>query len=182
MKTYSLKINGKEYEVSIDRGEGNKVAVKVNGVDYEVELAGGASAGVSGGNPAAGNVPQAGVPDGVPVANNVPQAGVPDGVPAANNVPQAGVPGGTSTPYKVPTGTPAGGATEGVKVVSPLPGVIIEVSVREGQQVSAGQKIAVLEAMKMENEISAPKAGTVTAILVQKGDSLLEGATIATIA
>ena len=167
MKTYSLKINGKEYEVSIDRGEGNKVAVKVNGVDYEVELAGGASAGVSGGNPAAGNVPQAGVPDGVPVANNVPQAGVP---------------GGTSTPYKVPTGTPAGGATEGVKVVSPLPGVIIEVSVREGQQVSAGQKIAVLEAMKMENEISAPKAGTVTAILVQKGDSLLEGATIATIA
>jgi biotin carboxyl carrier protein len=70
----------------------------------------------------------------------------------------------------------AGGAEE--KVVSPLPGVIIEVSVKEGQAVKAGQKVAVLEAMKMENEISAPKDGTITAIHVHKGDSILEGAPI----
>ena len=52
---------------------------------------------------------------------------------------------------------------------------------KEGQAVKAGQKVAVLEAMKMENEISAPKDGTVTAIHVNKGDSVLEGAPIVSI-
>ncbi len=67
-------------------------------------------------------------------------------------------------------------------VTSPLPGVIIEIAVKEGQQVRAGQKVAVLEAMKMENEIGADKDGTVTAIHVSKGDSVLEGAPVVTIA
>lgn len=70
----------------------------------------------------------------------------------------------------------------GEKVASPLPGVIIEVSVKEGQAVKAGQKVAVLEAMKMENEIPAPKDGTVTEIHVHKGDSLQEGDPVVTIA
>ena len=70
---------------------------------------------------------------------------------------------------------PAGG---GKAVTSPLPGVIIEVSVKEGQELKAGQKVAVIEAMKMENEIASTVDGTVTAILVHKGDSVLEGAEI----
>lgn len=78
-----------------------------------------------------------------------------------------------------PAAVPAGA---GEKVPSPLPGVILEVSVKEGQAVKAGQKVAVIEAMKMENEIAAPKDGTVTAIHVNKGDSVLEGADIVTIA
>ena len=57
----------------------------------------------------------------------------------------------------------------------PLPGVIIEVSVKVGDVVKTGQKVAVIEAMKMENEIQAPEAGTVTAVIVNKGDSVLEG-------
>ena len=61
---------------------------------------------------------------------------------------------------------------------SPLPGVIISVDVKEGQAVKQGQKVAVLEAMKMENEIQAEADGTVVEILVQKGDSVLEGAEI----
>ena len=65
-------------------------------------------------------------------------------------------------------------------MTSPLPGVIIEVSVKEGQAVKAGQKVAVLEAMKMENEIPAPKDGTVTEIHVHKGDSLQEGDPVVT--
>lgn len=73
-------------------------------------------------------------------------------------------------------------AGAGEKVNSPLPGVIVEVSVKEGQAVKAGQKVAVLEAMKMENEIPAPKDGTITAIHVNKGDSILEGAPVVTIA
>ena len=78
-----------------------------------------------------------------------------------------------------PAAKPAGA---GVKVTSPLPGVIIEVSVKEGQAVKAGQKVAVIEAMKMENEIAASQDGTVTAIHVNKGDSVLEGADIVSIA
>ena len=83
-----------------------------------------------------------------------------------------------------PAAAPAAKAPAGAgeKVNSPLPGVIIEVSVKEGQRVKAGQKIAVLEAMKMENEIPAPKDGTITAIHVAKGDSVLEGAPLVTIA
>ena len=73
-------------------------------------------------------------------------------------------------------------AGAGEKVPSPLPGVIIEVSVKEGQAVKAGQKIAILEAMKMENEIPAPKDGTITEIHVHKGDSLQEGDPVVTIA
>ena len=78
-----------------------------------------------------------------------------------------------------PAAKPAGA---GEKVASPLPGVIIEISVKEGQQVKAGQKIAILEAMKMENEIPAPKDGTVTDIHVHKGDTLQEGDPVVTIA
>ena len=73
-------------------------------------------------------------------------------------------------------------AGEGKSVTSPLPGVIIEISVKEGQAVKAGQKVAVLEAMKMENEIAAPADGVVTSIRVAKGDSLQEGDEIMKIA
>lgn len=85
-------------------------------------------------------------------------------------------------PAKVPAAKQSAPAGAGKPVTSPLPGVIIEVSVKEGQTVKAGQKVAVLEAMKMENEIQAPSDGTVTAILVNKGDSVLEGAEIVKIA
>ena len=68
----------------------------------------------------------------------------------------------------------AGGAGETVS--SPLPGVILEVCVAVGDAVKKGQKVMVLEAMKMENVIEATADGTVTAIKVGKGDSVLEGA------
>ena len=79
-----------------------------------------------------------------------------------------------------PAAQPASGA--GTKVTSPLPGVIIEVSVKVGDAVTAGQKVAVIEAMKMENEISATKDGTISAIHVSKGGSVLEGADVVSIA
>ena len=69
----------------------------------------------------------------------------------------------------------------GKAVTSPLPGVIIAVKVNVGDSVKTGQEVAVLEAMKMENSIEATQDGTVTAIHVAKGDSVLEGAAIVTI-
>lgn len=69
----------------------------------------------------------------------------------------------------------------GMTISTPLPGIIIELPVREGQNVKRGDKIAVLEAMKMENDILAEQDGTITAIYVTKGDSLHEGDKIARI-
>ena len=67
----------------------------------------------------------------------------------------------------------AGGGKSGVK--SPLPGVILDIKVKEGDEVKKGQTIIILEAMKMENSINADKDGKVTAINVSKGESVLEG-------
>ncbi len=102
-------------------------------------------------------------------------------VPAqAAPAPVKAAPAPTPTPVAAPA--PAAPAGAGKPVTSPLPGVIIEVSVKVGDTVKAGQQVAVLEAMKMENAIETVSAGTVTAIHVNKGDSVLEGAPIVTIA
>ena len=65
------------------------------------------------------------------------------------------------------------GSKSGIK--SPLPGVILEIKVKEGDAVKRGQTLLVLEAMKMENDIKADRDGKVTAIKVSKGESILEG-------
>lgn len=106
-------------------------------------------------------------------------------MPAAAPVQAAPIAAPVATPAAAPVQAAAPAAKpagEGKPVTSPLPGVIIEVSVKEGDTVAAGQKVAVLEAMKMENEIQADRAGVVTKINVSKGDSVLEGAAIVTIA
>ena len=100
-------------------------------------------------------------------------------VPAAAPAPSAAAPAPAAEAAPAPkAAAPAGGK----KVGSPLPGVIISVDVKEGQAVKRGQKVAVIEAMKMENEILAECDGTVSAVHVSKGDSVLEGDDIVTIA
>ena len=79
-----------------------------------------------------------------------------------------------------PAAAPKASGT-GTTIKSPLPGIIISIDVKEGQAVKRGQKVAVIEAMKMENDILAEGDGTVTAIHARKGDSVLEGADIVTI-
>ena len=71
---------------------------------------------------------------------------------------------------------------KGKSVKAPLPGVIVSVKVNVGDKVKAGQVIATLEAMKMENDLESEYNGTVTSIHVEQGESVLEGATIVTIA
>lgn len=63
-------------------------------------------------------------------------------------------------------------------ITSPLPGVILEVVVKEGDTVKKEQKLMVLEAMKMENVIEASADGKIVSIKANKGDSVLEGATL----
>lgn len=66
-------------------------------------------------------------------------------------------------------------------VVSPLPGVVVDVKVAAGDVVKVGQTVAVLEAMKMENDILAECDGVVASVSVKDGDSVLEGAVLLSI-
>ena len=72
-------------------------------------------------------------------------------------------------------------ASAGMTVESPLDGNIISVNVKVGDTVRIGQTVAILEAMKMENEIQAEHDGTVTAVNVGKGDHVTVGEPIITI-
>lgn len=72
-------------------------------------------------------------------------------------------------PVSAPAASNAGG---GSAVVSPMPGVILDIKVKEGDSVSEGQAVVILEAMKMENEIVSEFTGTVSAIRVKKGDTV----------
>ena len=69
----------------------------------------------------------------------------------------------------------------GEAVTAPMPGTILKVNVKVGDAVKAGTVLCVLEAMKMENEIMAPKAGTVTQVLATKGGSVDTGAPLVVI-
>lgn len=141
---------------------------RINGNEYNVDI-----------NSVEGNIADVMV-NGASYQVEMENAPAPVQKPA--QAPAAAVASTGSATTTTPAPKAAASAGAGKPVTSPLPGVIIEVSVKEGQTVKAGQKVAVLEAMKMENEIQAPADGTVTAILVNKGDSVLEGAEIVKIA
>jgi glutaconyl-CoA/methylmalonyl-CoA decarboxylase subunit gamma len=84
------------------------------------------------------------------------------------------VPSTDSHPSVSKTASPSAPKGTG-NIKSPLPGVILDIFVREGDIVKIGQKLLMLEAMKMENNINADKEGRVTSIKVAKGDSVMEG-------
>lgn len=94
--------------------------------------------------------------------------------PAAAPAPVAAAPAAASV-----SAAPALAAGEVVK--SPMPGNILKINVTVGQKVNEGETLLVLEAMKMENEIAAPKVGTVAQIVVSKGAVVETGAPLVVI-
>lgn len=156
MKEYKYKINGNEYSVAIIDLEGNTAAVEVNGVSYKVDI-------LTEGFTAAPARPAA-----------KPAAAAPAPAPAPAAAPAAPQP---IAPAAAPASEPAP-AGKGTAVQSPLPGVILDIKVAVGDTVKAGQTVAILEAMKMENSINAECDGVITAIKVAKGDNILEGSDI----
>ncbi|MDD4514852.1 biotin/lipoyl-containing protein [Massilibacteroides sp.] len=81
----------------------------------------------------------------------------------------------------VPVTKPAASTSSAYPIKSPLPGVILEMAVREGDAVKQGQLLLVLEAMKMENNIESDRDGVIERINLHKGDSVLEGDVLLTI-
>ncbi|MCH5301794.1 MAG: biotin/lipoyl-binding protein [Prevotella sp.] len=151
MNKYQYKVQGVDYEVEIEEVEGNIAKVNVNGIPFEVELQKPINAAKH---------PQLTRPKVEAPKPAAPQPAAP--VAAAPAAPAA--PAGAGTPVK-----------------APLPGTITELKVKVGQQVSVGDVVLVLEAMKMQNNIEAEFAGTVTSITVNQGDTVMEGSVLMTI-
>ncbi len=105
--------------------------------------------------------------------------------PVAPVAPQASAPAATpapATPAPAPQASASAATGEGEKVTAPMPGNILDIKVNVGDSVAANQVVVVLEAMKMENDIVTPVAGTVTAINVTKGQAVNSGDVLITVA
>ena len=124
MTQYKYRINGKDYQVSIDSVSDSHAQVTVNGNAYEVEM----------------------IKEESPVESIAPMPV--RSVSQRNEAPAA--------------------ASVDKSLKAPLPGIIIGIKVKVGDAVKEGQTVAILEAMKMENEILSEHDGTVTAINVEK--------------
>lgn len=135
MKTYKLKINGREYDVTVQNADGRRAEVTVNGTDYHVDI---------------------------------------EECVNTERMPQE-----TAASAPLERKETAGSGCH--DITSPLPGIVVEICVSKGDDVKAGQKVAVIEAMKMENDIVSESTGKVGEIKVSKGDSVPEGAVIMTI-
>ena len=159
MKTYQYKVQGVDYEVEIVEVEGKIARVNVNGIPFEIEMQKPINA--------AKHPVLAATKRTAPVA----------AAPVTPVTPAAAQPVAVQTQ---PT-QPAAAAGAGTPVKAPLPGTINAINVKVGDTVAVGDVVVVLEAMKMQNNIEAENAGTVTSILVNPGDSVMEGAVMLTI-
>ena len=151
MKQYKYKVNEAEYDVTIKSIVGNKAQVEVNGIPFEVDMQGSSL-----------------------VEENLPTVAATDGAaPAAAPAAPAA--------EAAPAAPAAAGPGAGAPVKAPLPGVVTAIPVKVGQAVKKGDTVLVLEAMKMENNVTAEADGTVTGVCVAPGDSVMEGTVLLTI-
>lgn len=153
MAEYRYRINGHTYNIEIGAENGGTIEVSVNGKVYTVER-----------QEISTTADMA--PKSIPVQK------------AAALLKDTARP--ASTPNVQPTAHSALDANTAA-VTAPLPGTIISIKVKPGDKVTANQTVAVLEAMKMENEIEAGYAGTVSEVKVAERDTVLEGAVLITI-
>ncbi|WHA09572.1 acetyl-CoA carboxylase biotin carboxyl carrier protein subunit [Enterococcus montenegrensis] len=109
--------------------------------------------------------------------------GVPQ--PAAAPAPQAAAPVQTAPAAapkeEAPQATAATTPASADAMTAPMPGTILKILVNVGDEVKENQPVMILEAMKMENEVVAPKAGTVTGIHVTQGQMVNPGEALITI-
>ena len=157
MSEYKFNVNGDPYEVKIDGIENGIANVSVNGKALKIDIE---SCGFS----------QINAAFPIQVCG---QAQKPVAAPKSSTAPVA-KPASAPAAAPAPVAAPATDV-QGTKVESPLPGVIKSISVKPGDKVQENQVIITLEAMKMENEICAECSGTILAVNVAVGQSVMEG-------
>lgn len=153
MAEYRYRINGHTYNIEIGAENGGTIEVFVNGKAYTVERQ--------------------------EISTTADMAPKSISVQTTEALPK-----GTARPAATPNAQPTAPSAldaNTAAVTAPLPGTIISIKVKPGDKVTANQTVAVLEAMKMENEIEAGYAGTVSEVKVAERDTVLEGAVLITI-
>ncbi len=85
-------------------------------------------------------------------------------------------------PVAAPAPAAAPAVAGGTEVKSPLAGSVFKLKVKVGDHVEANQEVAIIEALKMENPVVAPCAGTVNSVSVKETDTVVDGQTLLTIA
>jgi len=154
MRRYTLEIGGREYVVDVNELAIDSFEVMVGSDAYVVTLAGEEDLSE------AAIAPQV---DGAGTAAST-------GTPAVRVVRRSA----TSAPSAPAQRKPAGGSG-GASLNAPMPGVIIEIAVKPGDAVARGQLVAVLDAMKMHNNIKSPRAGTIAEVCVDPGQAVGHG-------
>jgi biotin carboxyl carrier protein len=173
-----LAVDSHRYDVKVSRPSEDRRVVQIGEKSYEVRIA---HSDVSAGSHV---LEVAG--ERIPISvMDISSGGV---APARGTA--TSVIGGRVTAAPSPAGAAAAGPADpspaggdaGQGVHAPMPGKIVKILVKPGDQVKTGDPVVTLEAMKMENELCAPAAGTVKAIAVQKGDSVEGGQLLVAIA
>jgi biotin carboxyl carrier protein len=165
LKTYQIRVNGQQYDVEIEDLNASPVQVQVNGQSFEVIVTDKSVAR-----------PQAQV-----APTGAPEIEIDAYVPAVTatyqdidvDEPQA---------HDEPSAPTAQVAAEGAITVSaPMPGTILDIAVKVGEQVGQGDTLCNLEAMKMKSPIRSPGKGTVAQILISEGQNVGYGEVLFTL-
>lgn len=156
MRRYQLSVNNNPYEIDIEEISANDFQVQIDGKLVEVTLHEQSDAADAQITPqmSAGRT----VSVTAPVAARAPR--VPQEMKSAPRTPSPAVTGGTDLAYSM---------------TAPMPGVILDINVAPGDQVTKGDVVMVLEAMKMKNELHASQTGVVASVTVSSGDQVKYG-------
>jgi biotin carboxyl carrier protein len=151
---YNISIKEQTFEIEVGEISQGMAQVNVNGTDYDVRI---------------NDYPKA-----APSQTMMPSQAIPQRTPVAPAAPAS-----TAAPQRAVTPPPAPETLSGGNVVkAPMPGLILDVQVKTGDEVKAGQTVIIMEAMKMENSITVKIDGTVKEIHVQKGAQVMTGHTL----
>ena len=160
MRRYTLDISDREFVIDVQELSADQFEVVVGDESYQVTLS------------SDENLAEAVITPGLQAnADGTPRVSAASKVAKVRKEPSPAA-AAAPAPRKA-----AGGGGKGA-VCAPMPGVILEVSVKVGDTVERGQQLAILDAMKMHNVIGAPRAGTIAEVFVEAGQNVDHGAAI----
>jgi glutaconyl-CoA/methylmalonyl-CoA decarboxylase subunit gamma len=157
MRRYTLEVGGKPYVIDVQEVTADRYRVEVEGQEYEVRLSGDE------------DLTEARISPEIALARE-PAQPLPQTTPAAR--PVAPIPAFSSPP---PVPRPSTDGHIVGALTAPMPGKILSVEVKQGDRVSRGQTVVILEAMKMKNAIKSPYDGVVLEIMVRAEQSVAHG-------